>query len=30
MVSLAGLTSVGFTCRYLAAMNLVTVERWKD
>jgi hypothetical protein len=30
MVSLAGLTSVGFYCKYHAAMNLITVERWKD
>lgn len=30
MVSLAGLTSVGFYCRYHEAMNLVMVERWKD
>ena len=30
MVSLTGLTSVGFYCRYHEAMNLVMVERWKD
>ncbi len=30
MVSLAGLTSVGFYCRYHPAMNLVMVERWRD
>jgi hypothetical protein len=30
LVSLAGLTSVGFYCKYHAAMNLITVERWKD
>jgi hypothetical protein len=30
MVSLAGLTSVGFYCKFHPAMNLVTVERWKD
>jgi hypothetical protein len=30
MVSLAGLSSVGFYCKYHAAMNLITVERWKD
>jgi hypothetical protein len=30
MVSLAGLTSVGFYCRYHEAMNLVMVERWTD
>jgi len=30
MVSLAGLTKLGFTCRYHAGMNMVMVERWKD
>ena len=30
MVSLTGLTSVGFYCRFHKAMNLVMVERWKD
>ena len=30
MVSLGGLTSVGFYCQYHAAMNLVIVERWRD
>ena len=30
MVSLAGLTSVGFYCKYHPVMNLVTVERWRD
>jgi hypothetical protein len=30
MVSLAGLTSVGFYCRYHKPMNLVMVERWRD
>jgi len=30
MISLAGLTSVGFHCGYHKAMNLVMVERWKD
>jgi Purple acid Phosphatase, N-terminal domain/Calcineurin-like phosphoesterase len=30
MVSLAGLTSVGFYCKYHKAMNVVTVERWRD
>ncbi len=30
MVSLTGLTSVGFYCRYHKAMNLVMVERWTD
>lgn len=30
MVSLSGLTSVGFYCRYHPAMNLITVERWRD
>lgn len=30
MVSLNGLTSVGFYCRYHKAMNVVTVERWRD
>jgi hypothetical protein len=30
MVSLAGLSSVGFYCRYHPAMNVITVERWKD
>ncbi len=30
MVSLAGLTKVGFYCRYHKAMNMVMVERWRD
>lgn len=30
MISLSGLTSVGFHCRYQKPMNLVTVERWRD
>lgn len=30
MVSLVGLTSVGFYCRYHKAMNMVMVERWRD
>lgn len=30
MVSLAGLTSVGFYCKYYKAMNMVMVERWMD
>jgi predicted phosphodiesterase len=30
MVSLAGLTSVGFYCKYHKPMNVVTVERWRD
>ncbi|MFH0989420.1 MAG: metallophosphoesterase family protein [bacterium] len=30
MVSLTGLTSVGFYCKYHPAMNLVIVERWRD
>jgi hypothetical protein len=30
MISLTGLTSVGFYCRYHKAMNLVMVERWTD
>jgi len=30
MVSLAGLTKLGFTCRYHPAMNMVMVERWRD
>jgi hypothetical protein len=30
MVSLTGLTSVGFYCKYHKAMNLVSVERWRD
>ncbi len=30
MVSLTGLTSVGFSCRYHETMNVVTVERFKD
>jgi len=30
MVSLTGLTSVGFYCKYHKAMNVVTVERWRD
>ncbi|HYK88042.1 MAG TPA: hypothetical protein VE398_04700 [Acidobacteriota bacterium] len=30
MVSLAGLGSVGFYCRYHKAMNIVMVERWRD
>ena len=30
LVSLAGLTSVGFYCKYHPAMNLITVERWRD
>jgi hypothetical protein len=30
MVSLSGLTSVGFYCKYHKAMNVVTVERWRD
>jgi hypothetical protein len=30
MISLAGLTSVGFYCAYHRPMNLVMVERWKD
>ena len=30
MVSLGGLTSVGFYCKYHKPMNVVTVERWRD
>jgi hypothetical protein len=30
MVSLTGLASVGFYCKYHPAMNLITVERWRD
>jgi hypothetical protein len=30
MVSLAGLRSVGFYCKYYPSMNLVMVERWRD
>jgi len=30
MVSLAGLRSVGFYCKYHNAMNMVMVERWRD
>jgi hypothetical protein len=30
MVSLTGLTKVGFYCKYHPAMNLVMVERWRD
>ncbi len=30
MISLAGLTSGGFYCRYHKAMNMVMVERWRD
>jgi len=30
MVSLQGLTAVGFYCKYHPAMNLITVERWRD
>jgi len=30
MVSLTGLTSVGFYCTYRKAMNMVMVERWRD
>jgi hypothetical protein len=30
MVSLSGLRSLGFYCRYSPAMNLVMVERWRD
>jgi hypothetical protein len=30
MVSLSGLTSVGFYCKYHKPMNVVTVERWRD
>lgn len=30
LVSLAGLTSVGFYCKYHPTMNLITVERWRD
>jgi hypothetical protein len=30
MVSLTGLTSVGFYCKYHRPMNVVTVERWRD
>ena len=30
MVSLTGLRSVGFYCKYHKAMNLVMVERWRD
>jgi len=30
MVSLAGLSSAGFYCKHHPAMNLITVERWKD
>ncbi len=30
MVSLTGLTSVGFYCKYHKAMNTVMVERWRD
>jgi hypothetical protein len=30
MVSLSGLNSLGFYCKYHKAMNMVMVERWKD
>jgi hypothetical protein len=30
MVSLTGLRSVGFYCKYYKAMNMVMVERWRD
>jgi acid phosphatase type 7 len=30
MVSLSGLRAVGFYCNYHPAMNLITVERWRD
>ncbi len=30
MVSLAGLSRLGFACRYHPAMNMVMVERWRD
>ncbi|HEX9971394.1 MAG TPA: metallophosphoesterase family protein [bacterium] len=30
MVSLSGLISVGFYCKYHEAMNMVMVERWRD
>jgi len=30
MVSLTGLRSVGFYCKYHKAMNMVMVERWRD
>ncbi|MDD5765724.1 MAG: metallophosphoesterase family protein [Candidatus Marinimicrobia bacterium] len=30
MVSLSGLTAVGFYCKYHKSMNLITVERWRD
>jgi hypothetical protein len=30
MVSLTGLRSIGFYCKYHKAMNMVMVERWRD